>query len=262
MSTLNFQQALELITNISDNIFIFDVWVPSIKSFIKFKEINTEQQKNIIEFYLDPNKNEFNFTKILYSIIKENCKASSEVIENFTIFDYSSIAFSLRNKISNTISVEKEETEEIFDLSEIVENYKSSEYPKLENISYSDESIKIEVELAIPTISEEIKFNEVFYSKIVSNGEKDNTKELLTNMFLIESSKHVKSIKINDNLIDYLSINEDQKIEIIKLLPTTFTNKVLDKMKEYKDYMYKLQVLTKNDDKKLFEVNGSLFMLN
>jgi len=260
MSILNFNEALSLIKDLSENTFVFDVWVPSQKKFVKIKEINANQKKNIIDFHLDSNKNELNFIKLLFDIIKENSK---EPLDKITIFDYNSIAFSLRHKISNLVKVKDEEIDEIFDLSPIIEKYKTKDHPNLENVNFSNDSVKIEVELVIPTILSEINSNEVFYSKVIDiANDSEAAKKLITSMFLIESSKHIKTIKINEKVIDYSVITDEERLEIMKLLPTTFANNILDRIKEYRDDMYELQTLTKNNISRAFEVTSLLFLVN
>ena len=67
-TNVTFTQALNILDNISKESFLTDVWIPSLKQFIKVKEINAKQQKSIIESAIDSTVSKSNFSKILFDV--------------------------------------------------------------------------------------------------------------------------------------------------------------------------------------------------
>ena len=145
---LNFSDALKELEEISKESFNFEVWIPSKEIYVKLKELNTKQQRFIIESVLDASvKN--TFSKVFYKVIEENWLEDISLLNQLTIIDKVSIAFAIRYQLSNIIKVDfKGDSSELksIDLSPIIENFKNYIHPKNKKFDFEKKSVKIEIE--------------------------------------------------------------------------------------------------------------------
>jgi hypothetical protein len=166
---LNFEDALKVLDTVSET-FNVNVWIPSKKKEYTFKEIDAKQQKNMLSTAMNSSIYNTNFVKNLYSILNSNFldKKNSEDLNNFTVFDKFSIAVSLKDKISDETSITFDEKNNIVkkvSLKPIIEKFKTFETPDNEFIEVDNQNVKIKLEISVPTIQNELQYEEQLHKK-------------------------------------------------------------------------------------------------
>ncbi len=254
ITVLDFNDALKALDEITEEFFVFDVWIPSLKRSVKFKELNAKQQKNLIQAVFDLEDLKFTFSRSFYDIILQNCIEDKSVIESFTIIDKASIAFFIKQQLSKSIKLDSEEKENFLEI--ILNNFKNYSHPEPEIISYSKNSIEIDVEFYIPTIEEDIKFEPFLFERKEKDNNDEFLKNIIVNAYLVESSKHIKTIRFNNNSLDYENLSVSKKLSFVEKLPAIIVQKILEKTTEYRNSLVKIQTA----EDKFLEVNPYLFL--
>ena len=105
---LDFDKALNLIDSVSDS-FKVDIWIPSIKKTLSFREVEAKQQKALLSSAMEKTIYNSSFSKIFQEILNKNLIETEdfkkEDLNNLNIFDKASIALHLKNRISNKTKV-------------------------------------------------------------------------------------------------------------------------------------------------------------
>lgn len=250
----------------------FDITVPSSQKRLTFKQLNTEQLKEILETIAEVIAFNNNFNTTFYKILKENLLTPDTNIDELTIYDAQYIALLIRvNSLSEnyTIYFTDEEVQSyqlpgnkhILNLKEVV-NYK-----RVQNISENTiTENNISVTCKVPTIKDEKDFINYFTTNLNTFLEKD-FQNVVGEIFIYEIVKSIKDVTINNIKTDFSTIAFDNRIEIVKQLPTTLTGKIISYIESYKQALYDLYLVdieTRIQDQtiilqKELQYNGTLF---
>lgn len=234
-NNLNFEQLLQAIEQVSDT-FNVNAWVPSKQNYFLFKEIDAKQQKFLLSSAINSSIYNANFVKTFYKILEDNFIDKEKITElnSFTIFDKFSIALTLKSKISDTFKVSFDDDKNItkdVNLIEIIEKFKSFENPKDEHVELNNESVKLRLQISVPTLIKELEYEEEIHKKekrVDDIKNIDDVKKIISDAFISETSKYIKEISINDQTIEFDSYNFNKKISIIERLPSTAIQKILE----------------------------------
>lgn len=244
---LDFDKALNLLDSISD-IFKIDIWIPSIKKLISFKEMEAKQQKLLLAAAMENTLYNYLFSKSFYEIINQNLIETDdfkkEDLDKLNIFDKASIAIHLRNQISNKLKVvfsgSEEKVSENIELESVIEKIKNIEYKDNIYVDMVNGDTSIKVLLKLPSIKNEMIYDEEV-SKLFkkSNDIKtdDDVKTLVTEAFISEASKYISKIYISSQEIDFESLTLKQKIQITERLSSTIMQKILETVSEWKSIL-------------------------
>lgn len=262
---INFTDAINILENTSNEAFVSEAYIPSLKRTLKIKEINAKQQKRMIESAIDSVVSKSTFSKIFFETVEENCLDDKNIINELTIADKISIAFTMRSQISETLKVtfnEDPKVESTIKLSDILEKFKTYEHPESETIVFEKNGVKIEIITQLPLFSSESKFDEIIYGKTKSDDQIEEIKKLVTSAFLGETAKYIKYVKVNDSDLDYNSLNINQKITFVENLPAALVQTILDKIVKFKEKLEDLYTVYNGENKKLIDIDSSLFLTN
>ena len=262
---LNFNDALSVLDDLSISSFLTEAWVPSLNRTVKLKELTTKQQSTIAENFLDFIENKNTFSKTFSDIIFENCLEDSSVKNNFTIFDRSALAFSIRNQLSEKIKVEFQQNPKIekeVDISIILENFKSYLHPILEIVKQKINSEIIEIQLEAPKMVLDSSFDDFVYKKVDVDNNLEKIKIIFNNAFLAEIAKHIKEIKINDNLFNYNSLSIDDKIKVVEKLPAVIIQKINGFITKCKSDIEKNYTVNFENLEKIIKIDALMFLIN
>jgi hypothetical protein len=260
MADLKFIEALKLLKTLSNDLFTFDAWVPSLKTFIKIKELNTDQQRKLIESAMDSINNKYTFSKIFFDILNENIIDKSN-FDKLTIIDKTCIAFYLKSKITENIEISNEDKTLSFKINDILQKYSTYEHPVEETINHiGNESLSIDVVFYIPNIVTDSEFELIINEKLKDNSNFDNVKENISLAFLIEISKHIKEIIFNKYPLEYQSSSVDEKLELINGLPASLTDEIFQKIKNYREKLTEIHTLKSENFSKILEIDDVFFL--
>jgi hypothetical protein len=227
----------------------FKLIVPSTQNEITIRQLTTEQLKQILETITDTSSLVNDFNKIFFSIVKENITEDSSInINNFTIYDLHYIALQMRiNSLSENYMVYFTDEEiETYELPIREYGINLKEVLKLKTISLPPEKTITDNEINVvcgpTTIQNELDFIEFFNTKIKTLTNKDMQK-IIGEIFLYEIAKGIKSVNINQTLIDFSSISFIERIKIIKELPTIITSQIIKYIETYKQALYDMYLV-------------------
>jgi hypothetical protein len=262
-SSINFDQALDLLSNYTKEIFINTIWVPSIKKYITVNELSSKQQKNLLSAAIDTNAEGYKpfFTKIFYQILLENCQTTKEDVDAFTYYDRLAIAIAMRKHISKELNVEfSEDLSETVDLSDLVENLKNYNHPTLTTLNIEKNGITVSVQIEIPSIKKEVE-----YFNNIPTLKKETTSEILkqaiSEAYIAEVSKYIKEIEIQGINLGFNDLKTKQKILVLEKLPSAILQAVLKEISAWKEvYNEFFTVQSSTGDKKLIDIDTTLFL--
>lgn len=224
-----------------------------------FKVLTTAQLKSIIQTVVDTSTLQTSFHNAIYEVMKQNAVDLSKPIQSFNILD--KLLFIIENRIkavSPTLFIQGEEDSYIpIDLQEIKTNLARLVLNNKELISdkvLGDETITIKV--GIPLIETEQLLNKTAYSELNTDSEDPQIlEEILGAAFLLEISKWVKEITVLNQTLDVASFETNQKIEMIKRIPASVIEKVIDYIEENKQKIDSCLTVSN----KILPLNGTLF---
>jgi hypothetical protein len=256
---LNFEDALKVLDTVSET-FSVNVWIPSKKKEYTFKEIDAKQQKNMLSTAMNSSIYNTNFVKNLYSILNSNFldKKNSEDLNNFTVFDKFSIAVSLKDKISDETSITFDEKNNIVkkvSLKPIIEKFKTFETPDNEIIEVDNQNVKIKLEISVPTIQNELQYEEQLHKKekkVDDIKDSDEIQRIVSEAFIGETTKYIKTIYINDNNLNFENVDFLKKIKLVEKLPSGILQKILAIVSKWKAEIDSVLTLSIVEDGKTY----------
>jgi hypothetical protein len=267
-ATQNFNEILKSLTEIS-NSFNVSIYIPSLKQTVDFKELNTKQQKELLETVTDTSIYKTKFAQTFLQIIKENLISNDINIDELTIYDKIFIGLFLRSKISNTLNfIFKEEPlySESVELKPIIDECVKYTHPQLDKITIVKDGVTIGVELKIPTIVLESKYEAELsktYKKIDDVKSVNDMGSLLSDAFVGEVSKYISKISFDDKIVELENLTINQRIRLTELLTADLTQKVLQKIADWKTELDEYLTISSKEGeyKKAITIDNLLFLM-
>jgi len=271
VNILNFDDALKALNTVSEA-FNVNVWIPSKQKEYSFKELEAKQQKNMLSSAMNSSVYNTSFVKNMYNVINSNFldKENQNIINDFTIFDKFAIAVSLKDKISDETSITFDEKNNIvkkLSLKPIIEKFKTFNTPKSEFLEVDNENFKIKLEISVPTILEELEYEEQINKKEKKVDDIKNTddiQKIISEAFIGETTKYIKMIYVNGNDLGFNNIDFTKKIRLVEKLPSGILQKILQIVSKWKQEVDSiLTVETEVDGKnytKVISIDGVFFL--
>jgi exonuclease I len=131
----------------------------------------------------------------------------------------------------------EEKISENIDLNLVIENIKNIDYKDNISIDIANKDISINVLLKIPSIKNEMVYDEEvskLFKKTNDIKTDDDVKTLVTEAFISEASKYISKIFISSQEINFEVLTLKQKIQITERLSSTIMQKILESVSEWK----------------------------
>jgi hypothetical protein len=263
-SILNFDDALNALTNASES-FKIDVWLASKGRYVTFKEINAKQQKSLLSAAIDNSVYNSDFIKSFYEILNENIlNEDYSIVDEFTIADKAFIAISLKSQISEELSVNFDDkvTEKV-NLKNIIFGFNTYKTPTLEKIEVKNGDTTISISISMPTIKDELDYEEQFYKDYKKTDDIKTTKDIqhiVSEAFIGETSKYINEISIDGKSFDFKTLTFNQKIRIVEKLPSALIQKLLEVISEWKKSLDLFLTVTSGEHSKVISIDSLLFL--
>lgn len=259
----------DLLKNLKDlsSTFVVEAYIPSLGSTLTFKELNAKQQKFLLETLADDSLYKTRFAKQFHNILKENITSNFDV-SSLSVFDKIFIGLYLRSKISDKYNVVFNEnpsyTEEIT-LGNVLDNLKNYKQPKPEHIKIVKNNIDITIELSIPTILIDTKYEEELYNnykKIENIKDANEIGGILSNAFIGEISKYISKIQFADQEMNFNDLSVQQRIRLTEQLTADIIQNILTKITEWKETINSFITVESTDKKysKVLSLDNLLFL--
>jgi hypothetical protein len=221
----------------------FEVYIPSLKQNVKFKQLNTEQFKRLLKSVVDSPIYNTEFITTFNSIIKENCLEKEIDVLNFNILDKLLIFIKLRIESvdSNfTFNFTKDEinennlTQETYSVN-LAERYDTFVQQAIDVLPEVYQHDSIYLTCSLPTIATENKLEKELHKNIkLEITTPEELRATIGDTFINELSKYINSLKIGETEINLEQLTFKDRVKIIEQLPTTAINQTLKYIEKYK----------------------------
>ena len=234
------EEVLGLMDRVNE-VFSYEVWIPSLNKNVMFRELNTNQQKRLIKAIIDSPVYNTEFIFALKKIIQENCVDSNVNVDELTIMDKAIIAMKMRSVsigdiIELKIPVGTEENPSTIQRGISIEKLlkdikKNIKLPDPEIIT--DERGVYSITCSIPTILAEYKLEDEMRKNSNSRDIKnyDELRQSVGDIFMGEIAKYIKDITIGDGdkstTIDLNALSFKNRITLIGKLPERIVKNVV-----------------------------------
>lgn len=223
----NFSDAISSLNNLTVQ---YDIFVPSLNRKVKFKGLNTKQQKEAVKSALETGFIGVSFSNFLNTIIKDNACENVE----FLLTDKNYIITCLRVlSLSKDIKIE----DAIIDFSFILSN--AAALPEhLKQKEINDNNLK--VNLQVPSLTRDTEINRETAKKISQDKSESLSKEAVGEMFINELVKYISKISIDNNgkivELNFKDATFEQKVQLVEKLPLTLNSKIFDYINEVRNF--------------------------
>jgi hypothetical protein len=231
---------LKMMSRASES-FAFEIYIPSLKRAVMFRQMTTGQQKRLLKAIIDNPAYQTEFIFAFKQIITENCIETLSV-DNLTIYDKLIIAITLRSmSIGNDLELEfaiptkkNEEAQKIvrkINLKDLVD--KALAEIRISPTTITDDLGIFEVFCDLPTISDEYRLEMEMRKN--ANVEIKNESELRDTVGEVFSSmlvKYIKEVKIKEGdqlfTFDLKPLPFKDRLAIMSKLPTKVSNQIVN----------------------------------
>jgi len=252
MST-NINDILKQLDTLNESTGI-DIYVPSLKKTIKFKNLNLKQQKDLLKSSVDETLTKLSFIVNFFNIIQDNVTDKIDV-NNLYAFDRTAIAIALRAYGLNNEYSNGDTTIDLFD---VIKEISSIDIPDIfsSNIEVGD----ISIELEVPRLGYDKDISNLTINKLKTIQDRD-IKSLVGELFVYEIIKYIKTVTFKlptgNQIIPFNNLKIDDKISVIEKIPSTLINKILQFIKSYRDLESKFTTFRDSS----IEIDGSFFSI-
>jgi len=266
----NFNNIISVLDTINKNATV-PVYIPSLKREVKFKNLNTGQQKNLLKAAVDNPVFQTRFTIALYNIIVENC-TEKDILISLTTIDSAAIAVQLKIAASGaTYTLNQNDKKYKIDLQSVVDKFKASSTLDPETIS----DTPFTVQVGMPLFVEQYNLEKQLREKDLNDQQVVNTQltETIGDAFIGEVSKFIKEISVfhdnTDESLGYKSLPFTKRHTILEKIPTTVIKNVLNYMEKYVSIQKDILTVTGTDidteetvSDLLLSIDTTLFVVN
>lgn len=262
--TMDFNKALEALNQVSES-FTVDAWVPSLNTYVTFKQLDARQQKELLGSVIDTSVYNTGFVKAFYDILKNNILTQNVDVDSFTLVDKTCIGLYLKNQISEDVTVffgEKNDISQKYPLKDILEKFKSYKTPEPLSLEEVSDKFSLKVELSYPTVKVEYDYDTQNKNQKKAEDVKttEDIQKLVTESFLNEISKYINKILINDTEIFFSQMTFNQKTKLVEKLPSTLLQKIIDQIGVWKSEIDDILRVKYENYNKVITLDGSLFL--
>jgi len=237
--TGNIEDILKIM-NRANETFAYEIFIPSLKRPMPFREISTGQQKRLLKAVIDSPVYNTEFIFILHQIIKENCVENVD-IDTLTILDKLIIALMLRSiSISDNLDLEfvvpnsEQKIVRRLQIKDIADLALAKIH--VEPIVIKDESDTYEIFCDLPTILDEYNL-EIQLRKNVETIEIKNEQQLrdtVGEVFTNEIVKYIKQVNIKNKVdgkiyeFNLKTMLFKDRLAILGHIPAKINNKIIE----------------------------------
>lgn len=218
--------------------FQYEVYIPSLKKHVMFREISTNQQKRLIKAIIDNQAFNTEFIFCLHQIILENCTETID-LKTLNIYDKLIIALTMRAmSISNDLDI----TFTIPDTQDVIKRRISIKdlidvainKVDIQQVTITDQRNVFTLVCDLPSIEDEYNLEKELRKNITNNEIKTQSdlRDTVGEVFTNETVKYIKKITLptddgNTMDIDMKSLPFQNRLSILATLPAQVTNEVL-----------------------------------
>lgn len=202
---------------------LVDVFVPSLGTFSKFKQLSLKQQKDLIKTGLEGALAGIYIDNVINSIVIEN----STFDHNYLITDKISIILKLRtNALGHLCKIDDTNV----DIKTIVDKCLTFDIPTTKKLDFNN---LIQVNLAVPSIDKDIATNNSQISDLTANKDL-RVSDAMGSLYVYEIVKFIDSVKIGDDELSFNDIQVKDMVKVVESLPATINNDIVKFIQDFR----------------------------
>lgn len=263
----NIQNVLQILKEL-DKSNSFEVYLPSLQRTASFKQLNTEQLKQILKASIDSPIYKTQFTLTVNKLIKENILDETININELNIFD--KLLFLLKTRIESiaptyTFYFTEDEISEnslpqqsfTINLSDIYNNFVNTK-PSYTKNSYKNNNYEVVADL--PNILTEDRLEKELHENVkLQVTSTDELRNTIGETFINEITKYIRELKINEQIVDLNQYSFKDRIKIVEQLTAISINQILKYIEDYKALVNPLLIHSEYNIEKEIILNSTLF---
>lgn len=234
------------------------VWIPSLSRSFKFRQLTTQQHKELLKCAINASvlKSEMNI--VLYNILKD-CLIDDANVDQFTILDKIAICYQLRrfnsgNFVKCEFNVDGVKHYNNFDIDIAIHNFEQN-YSSVVLDSVINSS-NLQVRVSIPTlktqkeIDEYVVNNHIADLHTISDEDPNSLNNFLAEIIIYNIIQFIDEIDINGSTIAFNKLTVDERIQLVNQLDKSTFDKISKFVSEFNQLK---ETLINNK----FEYNGT-----
>jgi hypothetical protein len=202
---------------------LVDVFVPSLGTNIKFKQLSVKQQKDLIKTGLEGALSGIYLDNVINSIITDN----STFAHKFLVTDKISIIIALR---AASFGTQYSVDDETVDISPILGRKLVYDLQEAKELTFSD---KIKVNITVPTLEKDTLTNNVQINELTSNKDL-KVSDAIGSLYVYEVVKFISGIEISGTVVNFGEISPKDAVRVVESLPATLNSEIIKYIQEYR----------------------------
>lgn len=264
----NFQQVLKDLQQ-KNNERVLNIWIPSLTRGVKFKHLTLNQQKHLIKSSVRENLLKLDFSRNIYSILKQNILEPDVDVDKLNIIDMICIGLAYRSAdIGSDYGFYIEDQLYPVNLAEIVEKTRTIDYKKAMT-SKKIVTDNYHVTVNVPSIKVDKEMNDYLFNKYKDiPDDTESIKDMLADVYICEAAKYITEMDIvsegdNPNSppvhVDFNDFTAPQRLQVIEQIPLTVLNQLVSVSDHVQDIESKLLDVNLGDETATIEINSAFF---
>ena len=202
---------------------LIDVYVPSLGSYVKFKQLSVKQQKDLIKTGLEGALSGIYLDNVINNIIIDNNTSSNKLL----VTDKISIIFALR---VSSLGTSYRTDNSTINLTPIMDKQLIFNLQESKELTFNN---LIQVNLNVPTIEKDILTNNSQLTELTGNKEL-KISDAIGSLYVYEVVKFISSVKIDGDLLSFDSIQPKDMVRIVESLPATLNSEIIKFIQEFR----------------------------
>jgi hypothetical protein len=231
---LQINQILELVQQTNKSLEK-KYFIPSLKTEVLVKPMTAGHLKQIVTSSLSGIFANNKFNQIVYSIIQE-ILVDKQIVSKLNTLDKIAILLQLRrDNVKKTITLygylendSLTNATKVQDIDELIEKIKATDF-QLDDVVVKVDNF--EVVLNFPLLDQENQHNlymEQTYSSKIDENDKSAIKTFFGPLFIGEIVQYIKSVKIGEQLVDFMNLSTENRIKIFESLSGPVVSEVME----------------------------------
>lgn len=205
----------------------YQIWIPSLSKEVKFSDISTGQQKELIRALVDNPVYRTNFILSFFQILKDNCQDQTVDIGNLNILDKFAIAVQLRSlAFGDKVKVEVNDEPVMVDIKgDYKQKFTILDFP----FSPIYDASGVSVQVTVPTIAREAQLEKELRTNLAKGSVEsyEDVRNILADAYIGELAKYICKVNIGEQTINLDQLDFKSAYKVVEALPVALVKQVV-----------------------------------
>lgn len=235
-----------------------EMWIPSLARVVKFKPLTAANQKDMISTLAGSRYFPSALAITTHDVVKDTCMDDTVSIASLSSIDKMALVLQIRAaNIRDQVPLKLEEQvqnncdvlndglkfEKTISIKEWVKQLKTKIFDTTHQVINED---KVTVEVMMPTLASELKFQQQIYnvSRNIGEGKQQfTTEQILGQVFINTIAQYINKITVSDITIEFEQASVEQCLKLTSLIRGTLLKKVGEAINQFESMIKELTVV-------------------